>query len=357
MQETGSYDTRIQEDEKDLLELGKALWSQKILISAVAMGGGTIALAYALLSTPIYEAKATVLPPLVSDIAAYNAGRTESSGGQSQLEPFTTEEVYSVFTRNLRSLSLRRNFFDEVYIPSLPKEQQSSPRDQLWIDFNKIVSINAPDRQSLELIEVAVQLSTPVLAAAWANQFIDRAAAVSERDMQLNVSSELQTRIRSIERRIASLRSSAQQRRADRIAILKEALSVAKAVGLDSPQVTAGRTSSNKELSEFTDGSLTYMRGARAIEAELQVLEARRSDDPFIPELRSLQETLSFLKTNEVQSENVKVFTLDSAAEVPETPVKPQKILVVALGLGVGTILGFFIALVRLMSPRAKQSR
>lgn len=354
MQETGSYAAHTRDDEIDLVELGKALWSQKLVILAVTIAGAAIALAYALLSTPVYDAKATVLPPLLSDIAAYNAGRTESSSSQSQLKPFTTEEVYSVFTRNLRSLSLRRDFFQEVYIPSLPEEARSAPRDQLWANFNKIVSIKAPEKQRPELIEVAVQLSTPDLAAAWANELIDRAAEASEQDMQLNVSSELDIRIRSIERRIASLRSTAQQRREDRIAILKEALIVAKAVGMDSPQVTAGRTSSNEELSEFIDGSLTYMRGAKAIEAEMKVLEARQSDDPFIPELRSSQEQLSFLKTIEVQPGNVSVFTLDSAAEVPETPIKPKKTLIVALGLVLGGMLGIFIALVRVMMRRAK---
>ena len=354
MQETGSYAAHTRDDEIDLVELAKALWSQKLIIIGATIAGAAIALAYALFSTPVYEAKATVLPPLLSDIASYNAGRTESSENQSQLKPFTVDEVYAVFTRNLRSLSLRRDFFRNVYIPSLPEAARAVPRDQLWSKFNEIVSVRTPDKQRTELVEVSVQQSEPDQAAAWANELISRAAEASERDMQLNVSSELDIRIRSVERRIASLRSTAQQRREDRIAILKEALVVARAVGMDSPQVTAGRTSSNEELSEFIDGSLTYMRGAKAIEAEMKVLEARESDDPFIPELRSSQEQLSFLKTVEVRPENVSVFTLDSAAEVPETPIKPKKSLIVALGIVLGGMLGVFIALIRVLIRRGR---
>ncbi|WP_425317280.1 Wzz/FepE/Etk N-terminal domain-containing protein [Stutzerimonas chloritidismutans] len=366
MQETGSYAARAREDEIDLVELVKALWSQKLIIIAATVAGTAVALGYALLSTPVYEAKATVLPPLLSDIAAYNAGRTESSlytsssdrdstqPNQAPLKPFTTDDVYAVFTRNLRSQSLRREFFKDFYLPSLPEEERSGPQDRLWLKFNELISINAPDKQRPELIEVSVQQNTPDLAAAWTNQLISKASAASGRNMQRNVSSELNTRIHSIERRIASLRSTAQQRRADRIAILREALIVANAVGMSSPQVTAGRTSSSDELSEFIDGSLTYMRGAKAIEAEMKVLEARQSDDPFIPELRSLQEQLSFLTTIDVQPENVSVFTLDSAAEVPETPIKPKKTLIVALGLVLGGMLGVFIALIRVMMRRAK---
>ncbi len=352
MQEPGSYSAHARDEEIDLVELAKALWSQKLIIITATIAGAAIALAYALLSSPIYEAKATVLPPLLSNIAAYNAGRTDPSANQSQLKPFTTDEVYAVFTRNLKSLSLRRSFFESVYIPSLGETAKAAPRDQLWSEFNKVLSIKTPDKQRPELIEVAVQLSEPERAASWANELISNAAEASERDMQLNVSSEVEIRIRSVERRIASLRSTAEQRREDRIAILKEALVVAKAVGMNSPQVTAGRTSSNDELSEFIDGSLTYMRGAKAIEAEMKVLEARESDDPFIPELRSSQEQLSFLKKIDVSPENVSVFTLDSAAEVPDTPIKPKKPLIVALGLVLGGMLGVFVALIRVLVRR-----
>lgn len=366
MQETGSYASARAEDEIDLVELVKALWSQKLIIIAVTAAGLVMSLAYALLSTPVYEARATVLPPLLSDIAPYNAGRigsplsTFSSGhasnqpDQTALKPFTAEDVYAVFTRSLRSESLRKEFFKNVYLPSLPAEERSGPQDRLWSEFNELVSIKTPDKLRPELVEVSVQQNTPELAASWTNQLIENAAAVAARNMQRNVSSELSTRINAIERRIASLRSTAQQRREDRIAILKEALVVANAVGLSSPQVTAGRTSSNEELSEFIDGSLTYMRGAKAIEAEMKVLEARESDDPFIPELRSSQEQLSFLKTIDLQPENVSVFTLDSAAEVPETPIKPKRTVIVALGLVLGGMLGVFVALVRVMMRRDK---
>ena len=363
MQETGSYASRAREDEIDLIELFKALWAEKIVIVVTSIACTALAVAYALLSTPVYEAKGTVLPPLLSDISGYNLGRTESSfssassdqgsAGTVALKPFTTTDVYEVFTRNLRSESLRREFFKNIYLPSLSAEDRSGPQDRLWSRFNELISIRMPDKQRSELIEVVVQQASPELAASWANQFIQNTAIAASSNMQGNVASELNTRINSIERRIASLRSTARQRRADRIEMLKEALTVANAVGMSGPQVTAGRTSSNDELSQFIDGSLTYMRGAKAIEAELNVLEARQSDDPFIPELRGLQEQLSFLTAIDVQSKNVSVFTLDSAAEVPETPIKPKKTLIVALGLVLGGMLGVFIALVRVLMRRS----
>ncbi|RFQ16273.1 chain-length determining protein, partial [Pseudomonas sp. ATCC 13867] len=113
------------------------------------------------------------------------------------------------------------------------------------------------------------------------------------------------------------------------------------------PQVTAGKTSSDGDLAEFMDGNLMYMRGAKAIGAELTVLEQRKNDDPFIPELRGLENQMAFLRGVDVNPDNVSVYTLDSSAEVPQTPIKPKKALIVALGLVLGGMLGVFVAFIR----------
>lgn len=353
MQEREIHSHPYRNDEIDLLELARGLWQQKTVIIAIAALVATIAVIYALMARPVYEAKATVLPPLLSNIEAYNAGK-DSVGKEAPRKPFTTEEVYAVFTRSLTSQSLRRAFFKDSYLPSLSESERNAPDDRLWSAFNKLVTIKAPDKQQPNIYEVRVEHFDPQLAADWTNELVTRAAAEAKEDMQRNVMSEINTRIRSAERRIASLRSTASQRRQDRIAVLKEALVVAKAVGLVAPQVTAGRTSSSDELAEFVDGSLTYMRGAKAIEAELQVLEGRASDDPFIPELRALQEERSFLSHIEIDPDNVAVFTLDSAAELPQTPIKPKKTLIVVLGVVLGGMLGVFVALVRLMVRKSR---
>ncbi|TCD21216.1 chain-length determining protein [Pseudomonas sp. IC_126] len=351
MQDKDTHPNPYRDDEIDLVELFKALWQQKLIIIGITIVVTVCAAAYAFLSRPVYEARAMVLPPFLSDIAAYNAGRNAST--QNSLKSFSTEDVYAVFTRNLKSLSLRRAFFQDVYLPSLTETRRASPEDRLWASFNDQLTVRAPDKQQPDMLEVRVEHEDAEQAASWVNDFVARAASAAKDDMQRNVISEIDARIRSTERRIASLRSTASQRRQDRIAVLQEALVVAKAVGMITPQVTAGRTSSSQELEEFVDGSLTYMRGAKAIEAELAVLEARKSDDPFISELRSLQEELSFLNTIEIDPNTVAVFRLDSAAQPPQTPIKPKKMMIVALGLVLGGMLGIFVALIRVMVRRS----
>ncbi|MNQ71816.1 hypothetical protein D3C85_865000 [compost metagenome] len=137
------------------------------------------------------------------------------------------------------------------------------------------------------------------------------------------------------------------KRREDRVAQLREAQAVAEAVGQEQPLITTLSASNAGELTSAQEGSLLYMRGAKAIRAELKVLESRQSDDPFISELRGLQDRLEFLQGIDVKPDNVAVFTLDSAAEVPETPIRPKKALILAVGVVLGGMLGVFIALAR----------
>ncbi|HEY6610885.1 MAG TPA: Wzz/FepE/Etk N-terminal domain-containing protein [Pseudomonas sp.] len=344
---------RYDDDEIDLRELFAGLWAERLLILLVTLVIGAGAAAYAFLATPVYEAKSSLLPPRLSDIAGYNVGRAEA-----RLVEFKVADVYSVFTRNLTSEAMRRSFFRDVYLPSLSEAQRAKPEDALWKRFNeKVLSAKAPDVKTRpDHFDVRVEHDNPQLATEWVNLFVQRAVTRSRDDMQQNVLSEIDTRIQSIERQIEVLRSTAMKRREDRVAQLREALTVAEAVGQEQPLITTLSASSAGELTSSLEGSLLYMRGARAIRAELQVLESRQSDDPFIAELRSLQDRLEFLKGIDVKPDNVAVFTLDSAAEVPETPIKPKKALILAIGVVLGGMLGVFIALVRRMIRKGSRA-
>jgi len=330
-------------DEIDLFELAQNLWKQKALISVVTLSVTAIAASYAFLSTPVYESKTSILPPRSADIAGYNLGRSEAG-----LTEFTAVSVYSIFTQNLRSDGLRREFFEQVYLPAETTSEGAKAKDELRESFNKKLSVTNPDvKNSPERFAVLVQSADPSRAAEWANLYVERVANKTRKDMADTVATEISTRVRSIQSRIAVLRDNAKKLREDRIARLSEALKVADKVGLQAPQVKASRISSDGELEQFVDGNLMYMRGAKAIRAELDVLQNRKNDDPFIAGLRDLENKLDFLAKVSVSPDGVAVFTLDSAAEVPETPIKPKKPLILALGFILGGILGVLIALVR----------
>ncbi|WP_339488038.1 LPS O-antigen chain length determinant protein WzzB [Pseudomonas sp. EL_65y_Pfl2_R95] len=337
-------------DEIDLVELVKQLWFQKWIIVGCTILITALAAAYAFLSTPTYEASAGVMPPRLSDISGYNLGRSEA-----KLKEFTVEDVYDVFKRNLLSGSLKRQFFDEIYLPSLPSEQSGAGKDTLWARFNSGLTIKAPDeKNNPDYYVIAVVGKNPNVVAQWTNRYVKMAAAKSAEVMKGNLLTEIATKAQSLSRQVDALRLTAEKRRTDRIARLQEALIVADSVGYQSPQVTPGKTSSDGDFAEFMDGNLMYMRGAKAVKAELAVLEKRTNDDPFIVDLRSIENEMDFLQKIDVRPDNVAVYTLDSPAQVPDTPIKPKKALILVIGLVFGGMLGVFAALVCIMFTKRR---
>ena len=333
------------DDEIDLVELLHGLWTQKWLIVLVTLMVTAGAASYAFLSKPVYESRVAVLPPSLSEVAGFNQGRDESDG----LKPFSVSDVYAVFARNLRAEETRRQFFREVYLPSLDQDQRAGSQDRLYKEFASELRVSVPNKSQPELYSVVVERHDPVQAANWAKRYIDLAARESLDEMLKNAQRELAVRARNIERQIESRRETAKTRREDRIIQLQEALKVAEAIGLDNPPVITGRVANDGELSAFMDGSLMYMRGSKALRAEMQVLEARESDDPFIPELRDLEEKHELYAGVKLDPERVAVFRQDGEVEQSDAPIKPQKALILVLGAVLGGMLGLVIALIRLM--------
>ena len=339
-----TYPSRVSVgDEIDLVELLQSLWAQKWLIALVTLMVTLGAACYAFLSKPVYESRVAVLPPKLSDIAGFNVARDERKG----LKPFSVDDVYAVFTRNLQAEDSRRQFFRDVYLPSLNEEQRSGSQDRLYKAFAGVLSVKAPSKNQPDRYVIAVEHNDPTQAAEWAKRYINQVTLKSLDDMLQTTRREVEVRSGQIQQQIKSLRGVAKIRRNDRLFQLKEALAVAEAVGLENPPVISGQVA--EQLSAVMNGDLMYMRGAKALRAEINVLESRKSDDPFIPSLRDLEEQYNFYAGMQVVPEAVAISRQDGDVVTPDAPIKPKKALILMIGALLGGMLGGFVALVRLM--------
>lgn len=332
-------------DEIDLLELCHGLWQQKWLVAAATMLGTVLAAAVAFTTTPVYEASASILPPQQSSISNLNLGLSEAG-----INSFDVLGVYTLVKRSALSDELRREVFEKLYLPSLSAEDKKTNRQTLWADFNKIFNVKqSSDKNRPELYLLSIQGEDATLSASWVNEIMQMVEVKTKGQMHANVEAEVTVKLNAVKQTISVLQAAAQKNREDRIVRLREALQVAEAVGLESPRVTAGKTSTDGELAEFVDGNLMYMRGAKAIRAELDVLESRKNDDPFITELSALRNQINFLERVKFEPADAAVFVVDSMAETPDKPIKPKKALILVLGVLLGGVLGVFAALIRLM--------
>ncbi len=323
--------------EIDVLELIRGIWSRKWLVISGTALGAVLAAAYAFFSEPVYESRVAVLPPSLSDVAGFNIVRGKDSG----LPPFTVSQVYSVFIRNLQSEGTQRRFFREIYLPSL--QQSEGSMDVLYRAFSEDLRIVPPTKELPERYTVVLSRHDPQEAAKWAKQYIDLAAQRSMDEMRGNAQRELEVKGRNIQQQIDTLRQVVKERRTDRIARLKEALQVAEAVGVEKPPLIGPQV--DQQLSAIMEGSLMYMRGTKALRAEIKALEARTSDDPFIPALRGLQEQLALYENEKLNFDRVAVFRQDGAVEASDDPIKPRKFLILVVGVILGGLIGCGVAL------------
>lgn len=337
-------------DEIDIFVLIKALWVQKWVVISVIILVTIASAVYAFTAKPLYEARIYVLPPTQNDIADFNYGRTLNS----DLPPFTVKDVYDVFVRNLFSESLRRSFFDEVYLPSLTENARKGSRDRLYQNFSKQLVISVGGKEGPDRYSVTVQGYNPSEAGEWVRTYVQNAGVAAKNEMIKNVVREAQVRARNLEQQINGLRESARREREDKIKVLSEALVIARAVGLNKPVIISGRTSA--ELSLGVDSQALYMRGSDALQAEIDGLERRESDDPFIQSLRVLQVKYLFLKNLTIDSSSVSVYRQDGAVDDPDSPIKPNKLSILIQGACFGLFLGLALALFRYFKPllRAK---
>lgn len=335
-----------QHNEIDFIELVQSVWRHKFVVFFAALVGGLCASAYAFLSSPVYEVKVSFLPPSLSDIAPLSSGRA-----QIGLEPFSVSDVYQVFARNLEADDSLRRFFKAVYLPSLSKQDQESvPNGTLYRRFLKGFKVVVPDRLRPDRYSLVVQGKDPDEIVQWVTTYVGQVARESREQAIRNAQGELAVAAGNLQQEIASLRATAMSRRQDRIVQLGEALKVAEAVGLVNPPVLSGQT--NEQLTAIMDGSLTYMRGSKALRAEMSALESRVSDDPFIPQLRDLQEKYELYARIATESPNIGVFRQDGDVVMPDEPIKPKKALIITLGVVLGGILGGVFGVVRVVLRR-----
>jgi len=316
----------------------RILWERKWVVAGVAVMVTALAAIYAFMSTPVYEARAYVIPPTQNDIANFNYGRNK----EAELLPYSVKDVYDIFSLNLQAESLRQKFYEEMYLPTLSSEEQEGPKDILYSQFNKKLVVLPPTKDVPDRYLVIAQNKDPVAAKKWVETYIERAGDRAEREMITNVTREAEVRSRNLAQQIDSLRETGKQNREDAIIKLREARQVANAINLEKPPIITGNPA--VELAGSMEGQLIYMRGTKALEAEIKNLEARVSDDPFIGRLRELQAKYSFYKELHVRPQDVAVYRVDGAVELPDTPVKPKKVVITLLGLIGGLVLGGMVA-------------
>jgi len=221
----------------------------------------------------------------------------------------------------------------------LAPERTSETRDEdIYEDFAEIIKVNNGDGLS-----ISIELHDPNVAAQWVNNYVQFIDSETIKRVVENKRNAIKNQIRDIEYEIASKRHMAKERREDEIKVLEEAIIIARSLGVKE-RVDATNVVQNNQLNISTSSIPLYYRGFRALNAEKQKLEKRKTDDPFIPGLRDLQENLALLRSIKINEKNLHAMNVDQAAYPPTNRIKPKRRLIAISGTVAGLFLGIFLA-------------
>ncbi|MCI8210373.1 hypothetical protein AUC61_12575 [Pseudomonas sp. S25] len=335
-----SEDKYSGEEDVGFFDLMVSLFARKTLVAGIAFLAIIVSMAYVFLKQPIYEAKLFIHPPSQNDISSLNYGRGESSG----LRMLGIEDVYAVFVQTLQSESARYDYFRAVVVPALGDDQSKGFTSEMFKSFNKTLTVAMPSKDSPQVYVVTLEHSDPEKAARWVSEFVALVAQRASREIIKSVQSDAELKANNLDQQVSSGQESARNQREDRIARLTEALAIARSIGMERPVRFFGPTA-NGRPSE-ADGVLAYMRGTRALEAEIQNLQERPSDDPFIGDLRHKQSLSKFYRQLKIDPAGISVYRQDGNIELPHEPVKPRAALIILLGGVIGLIVGILIAVI-----------
>lgn len=331
MQNQETYATK---DKTNLGGLWQTLNEGKWLIASITGFMFIASVVYVQLLTPTYKASTYLSQPLVQSIQELNQKELNQ-------KEYSAESVFARFLINIQSRNIRQLFFEEHKLLDLytkDKTKFSFP-EVFEEEFNQKLTIekqSKADPKPYTALSFELKNTDPALSASYLNAYVAHVSKITKNELLEEVRFDLINQKNSINETIARKKEFAKQRRIDHIKQLEESLVVVKKLGIEQSQITQSDNKLN----------MNYNRGSSALEAELSILKARESDEPFIDDLRNLQERIAQLNNLAINSEKIAVVRVDQQAEVPYKVLKPKKRLIVAVAVVLGLMLGVFAVLV-----------
>jgi len=407
-----------QGDEIDLRALINSILARKFLVIGLTGFVTVLAILYALNLTPIYKATSSFTSPSSVSLATINKLK------------LTTETKDSIFTEFLNQLSsknlqkiafLKGDFLTKfnsdnspiddvdafisgvtrsvsVQSPSLTKKDQdlgfltelpySVTMEGASAEFiseylNALVNL-ANSQAIIEFIKLNdLEISNRIDEISIESDLLIRQAERSRFSQIKRIKEEEDQKIRQINDQIDRARYSAKENRLNQIVSLIDSAKLAKSLGIiennfklingdGSQSELTIAIGESKELPEW------YLYGEKALTQRLELLENRISDDPFIPELVTLNNQLDEVLNNnllitlekrqddspfidelvKLEIEKIKLestivsiigvnaMQLNQISIPPKNPIKPNKRMIVLLAFIGSFMMSIFLALI-----------
>lgn len=357
-------------DDIDLFELVENLWAQKILIILCAISATLIGYVYTMITPEKWTAEVQISAPSSAQIDSLNPivltvfkekislgeRSTNESKRQISLDEQSTNESNSMaivpndllaeLLSELRSARALLRFESAQPVGIFQSELELTDEERIdaassFLENNLKVT---PPSETSTYTTIELTMDSPIKAASILRDYIGFVSSVvidrRSADLRLAISRAIQTNEFEIER----VRGAVIRRLEEDLALLEEALRVAKAAEIRDNQsgLFVDRTDNR-----LTEASGLYLRGERLLKAEMQALKARIDSASLIPAVRDLQAENELLRGITIDTSNASAFELQKPATPPSGRDSPRTNLVLNLSVVLGGMIGVLTALIR----------
>lgn len=344
------------DDEISLIDLWRVLARRKLVILGVLLATITLAIVYLLVTPPVYRAEARLVAPDIGDIRGLQLGFVDIKN--YGIDAFNPVTVFSTFVRNFNSVSHRRQFYAQYNLKRMYIDDKTGDE----IDENRLFEKRFSGNLKINLDEAGVAATgrfsyqDAKQAASLLNDYVKYINDQTVHELLNDIEAIVQTETRRLQQQLDSKLKVAAQERRDQITRYREALDIARELGIREPDdmALASQPTERSATAEET-GVPLYARGTDWLEAEVRALESRKSDLPFIEDGYELQGQLLYLQSFSINDEGLATVRVDAPAYPPYSPDKPNKRLTLILAAVIGLFLGVFLAFFAEFTNRARQ--
>lgn len=336
-------------DEIDLFDLIDDIKDQWQWLVGVGFIVTLAALLYAFLATPTYETEVVFKPVREADLLPLNQPRLKDVLGAGEKGVFlTSKQAFDDIRSRALSSNNEHRFYQEllkgesVELKAMIENPKLTP-EQNFIKFSERFSHVDPGAKDSDVfLRLKFQLADAKLAAQVLNHYSQFLVTEHANEVRASVQMRIQAQLDYWQMQAGELRSAYEADKQQRLFKLYEAAAIADSIGQSRPLYSADRVAVGVEPPLF-------MLGSRALRAEITQIEGRKkaNEDSYIKGLPELLAKIKVAESAKINWERVRFAEQEQPASTPLAPIKPKKLLIVAIGVVLGGMLGVMLAILR----------
>lgn len=351
-------------DEIDLFELFDDIKDKWYWLVGTGFVCVLLALSYALLAKPVYQTEVMFKPVTETELLPLNQSRLKEVFGiavASDKEYITPTKAFKEFRIKALSSNTLREFYNDLVeegneeLLELVYNSEITPEQNTIKFAQRLSHVDPSAKQGDDFLQLKFELAHAELSAKVLNDFSDFLYENYKNEVKEAVNARVDAQLEQWQIKADEMRTNYFAQKNLRLMELKEAAAIADSINQQRPLYDGERVA-------IGSAPPLFMLGKKALSSEVEQLSKRSvgadgNEDLYIKGLPELLWKVKLLEETDINWNQVILVEQDQKAVLPMSPIKPKKLLIVAIGVVAGGVLGIFLALIAAAVERRQEQK